>query len=768
MPDSQTQPRLPTRYQVRDALGAGGMGVVYRALDTASGQEVAIKLLPAGANEQMLQRLRQEADTQAALQHPNVVSLLEASSYEGQEYMVMELIAGGNLYTFLSGKPSLHDILEAFCGLCDGLDYIHSQGLVHRDLKPENMLFTPEGHLKIADLGVVRRVDSDSRLTRSGVIVGTCEYVAPEQILTSNVTSSADLYSLGVTLFEALTGQTPFVGDSEFVLLQAHLREKPPAVRSLQPEVPPSLEVLVGRLLEKQPDNRPRSAAQVRDALKACIEELGQDADSPDEDSEEHPVAHDVSTLLVGLSQEIWNPMNGIIGMTRLLKGTPMSESQHQYCQAVESSALALQRVFANILDFTRLEAGMLRLDPVPMDVRSLVQQVVESRMPQAEEKSLGLYSQVDVSVPDTVICDPLRLRQVLNSLIANALKYTSQGLVSVAVQREHDEPGKVGLRIAVADTGVGMTEAQLRTLFMPSMKRSRPGAGLGLTVTRGLVQAMGGRIWAESLPGRGTTFTVALRLPLGGAALAAVPDKPNRSLRILLAEDQPVNQTLAIVLLQLHKHEVTAVSNGREVLEKLEQDDFDAILMDLQMPEMDGLEATRLIRQSESESGSRRIPIIALTALDNDHSEELGFDAHVPKPLEEKELLRALARVVKDAPVPQLIKAEEPAYDERALLGRVGGSTKHARTLVEVFLDVCPQQTEAIDTAFRAVDAAALEEAVRNLRTSLEGVAAGPAARIAGEIEQMTREGRLDAALHARRSLLIEIERLLDILTDS
>ncbi|MEW6280295.1 MAG: protein kinase, partial [Candidatus Eremiobacterota bacterium] len=738
-------------------------------------REVAIKLLPQGATGDQLKRFRHEARELAALTHPNVVALLDAGEHAGRDFLVMEFVAGGNLYDFLAGSPSLSELVEVFAALCEGLEYIHGQGLVHRDLKPENLLFTADRVPKIADLGVVRRVDQGSSLTRSGMIVGTCEYVAPEQILSSEVGPAADLYSLGTCLFETLAGRTPFVGETEFTLLQAHLREHAPALRSVRPEMPESLDLLLGRLLEKQPDSRPRSAGQVREQLMATLEELKGSQPGPSRAALEESVPiTDVTGLVLNLSQEIWNPMNGIIGMTRLLRSdTGLTPVQRQYVEAVESSAEALSQVFRGLIDYSKLEAGTLRLDAVPTDLRGLVQSVVESEGARAQ--GVGVYSQVDLSVPDSLICDPLRVRQILSNLVSNAVKFTPAGQVSVSVLRDHDEPGHVNLRFVVADTGMGIPEDQLRQLFVPShferrraQLQTRPGAGLGLVITSRLVQLMGGRIWADSVPGRGSTFTVTLRLPVAGSIPDTEPAVPSRPLRLLLAEDQPINQTLAVALLNAHGHQVRAVSNGREALKALEEEPFDAVLMDVQMPEMDGLEATRAIRAREKETGAH-IPVVALTALDREGGPDLclqaGMDAYVPKPLEERDLLRALARVVGDAD-PELRADEEPV-DLESMLARVGGSRRLVRTLVEVFLDTGPGQLELLDEHFRSRNAAALAQAADNLRTSLVGINAGPAARAAQKLEMLAREGRLEAALHARRQLLVEVERLLDRLTD-
>ncbi len=261
--------KLPARFQVKGELGRGGMGAVFWAFDSKLNRDVAVKLLTGSNNDESLtQRFRQEAKELSSFTHPNIVTLLDYGEFEGQDFIVLEFAKGGNLADWIAEKPSVPEIVSRFVAIATGLDYIHRRGIIHRDLKPENILLSSEGEPRITDFGVARRLERETRFTQAGTILGTSTYMAPEQIMSSEVGPSADLYSLGVCLFEALTGAPPFVASGHFALLQAHLTESAPSVRSVRDDVPEKLDRLVTRLLKKEPNERPNSASEVADLLR--------------------------------------------------------------------------------------------------------------------------------------------------------------------------------------------------------------------------------------------------------------------------------------------------------------------------------------------------------------------------------------------------------------------------------------------------------------------------------------------------------------------
>ena len=207
---------------------------MYRALDTASQREVAVKLLLKSSEED---RFRHEARQLASLSHPNVVSFLEVGSHEGHDFLVMEFLEMGELSAYVR-TLSVAAILGVFVQICDGLAHLHDTGIVHRDIKPANILVDSNGRPKITDLGVARRMEQSTRLTQAGTILGTYSYLAPEQILSSNVGPQADIYSLGICLFAALTGRNPFEATNQFAMLRAHLEEEPPSLQEFIPQAP--------------------------------------------------------------------------------------------------------------------------------------------------------------------------------------------------------------------------------------------------------------------------------------------------------------------------------------------------------------------------------------------------------------------------------------------------------------------------------------------------------------------------------------------------
>ncbi len=468
------------------------------------------------------------------------------------------------------------------------------------------------------------------------------------------------------------------------------------------------------------------------------------------------------SEFLANVSHEIRTPLNGILGMTELALELALSDEVRKHLGVVKTSGLSLLALLNDLLDFSKIEAGKLTLEKIAFDFRARLEATIAPLRVRAENKGLNLLLHIAPEVPATLIGDPTRLGQVITNLVDNAIKFTDSGIVRVEIGQKEHSLGKTRLAFVVADTGVGIPQEKQGIIFEAfeqadgSTTRHYGGTGLGLGICARLVEQMQGRIEVESAPGQGSKFKFSASFGVANDAPPSLQEEaaekqtaaPARAgLHILIAEDNPVNRAVAAGLLQHTGHRVSLANDGHDAVSLYRRERFDLILMDVQMPALDGLAATREIRSLEAKLG-RSAPIIAMTAhaMEGDRERCLaaGMNAYLPKPLTREALLAAIGSVVTAvAPAGRdFSRATRPGQASRnELLDEFEGDSDLLDRLSDLFVENTPKVMAALQEAAAREDGKALEQLAHSLLSSFGVFRAQAATKLALRLEEAGRK---------------------------